>query len=28
VGHLPEVLQAMRDHLENLKELGIEAIND
>jgi Rifampin ADP-ribosyl transferase len=25
-GHSPEVLQEMRDHLENLKQLGIEAI--
>jgi len=28
VGHPPEVLQAMRDHLEQLKQAGIEAIND
>jgi len=27
-GHPPEVLQAMRDHLEKLKQLGIEAVND
>lgn len=27
-GHSPEVLQAMRDHLETLKGLGIEAIDD
>ena len=27
-GHSPEVLQHMRDHLEKLKQLGIEAIND
>ena len=27
-GHSPEVLQAMRDHLEELKRLGIEAIDD
>lgn len=27
-GHSPEVLQAMRDHLEELKRLGVEAIND
>jgi rifampin ADP-ribosylating transferase len=27
-GHPPEVLQAMRDHLEELKRAGIEAIND
>jgi hypothetical protein len=26
--HSPEVLQDMRDHLEKLKRLGIEAIND
>ena len=26
--HSPEVLQDMRDHLEELKRLGIEAIND
>ena len=26
--HPPEVLQAMRDHLEELKRLGVEAIND
>jgi len=27
-GHSPEVLRAMRDHLEKLKQRGIEAIND
>jgi len=27
-GHAPEVLQHMRDHLENLKRQGIEAIED
>ncbi|MBK8460117.1 MAG: NAD(+)--rifampin ADP-ribosyltransferase [Micropruina sp.] len=27
-GHAPEVLQGMRDHLAELKRLGIEAIND
>ena len=27
-GHAPEVLQHMRDHLEEAKRLGIEAIND
>lgn len=27
-GHSPEVLQTMLDHLEELKRLGIEAIND
>lgn len=27
-GHSPEVLQHMRDHLEELKQLGIEAINE
>ena len=27
-GHSPEVLQDMRDHVENAKRLGIEAIND
>jgi Rifampin ADP-ribosyl transferase len=27
-GHPPEVLQAMRDHLEELKRRGVEAIND
>lgn len=27
-GHAPEELQKMRDHLEELKRLGIEAIND
>ena len=27
-GHAPETLQAMRDHLAELKRLGIEAIND
>ena len=27
-GHPPEVLQAMRDHLEELERQGVEAIND
>lgn len=27
-GHAPEVLRNMLDHLEKLKELGIEAINE
>lgn len=27
-GHSPEQLKAMKDHLERLKELGIEAIGD
>lgn len=27
-GHSPEELKAMKDHLERLKELGIEAIED
>ena len=27
-GHAPEVLQKMRDYLEECKRLGIEAIND
>jgi rifampin ADP-ribosylating transferase len=27
-GHSPEVLQNMRDYLEELKRQGIEAIND
>jgi hypothetical protein len=27
-GHSPEQLQAMREHLERLKELGIEAIDE
>jgi rifampin ADP-ribosylating transferase len=27
-GHSPEELKAMRDHLERLKELGIEAIEE
>lgn len=27
-GHAPETLQAMRDHLERLKGLGVEAIDD
>lgn len=27
-GHSPEKLREMRDHLENLKQLGIEAINE
>lgn len=26
--HPPEVLQSMRDHLEELQRLGVEAIND
>jgi len=26
--HVPEVLNAMREHLERLKELGVEAIED
>jgi len=26
--HSPEVLKDMRDHLEELERLGIEAIND
>ena len=26
--HAPEVLQHMRDHLEELKRIGIDAIND
>ena len=26
--HPPEVLQSMRDHLEELERLGVEAIND
>ena len=28
VGHSPEALQTMRDHLEQLRKAGIEAIND
>ena len=28
VGHAPEVLQHMLDHLAELKRLGVEAIND
>ena len=28
VGHSPEQLQAMRDHLDRLEQLGIEAIED
>lgn len=28
LGHPPEQLQAMKDHLEKLKQLGIEAIED
>ena len=28
VGHSPEELQKMREHLDKLKRLGIEAIND
>jgi rifampin ADP-ribosylating transferase len=27
-GHSPEALKNMREHLEELKRLGIEAIND
>lgn len=27
-GHAPEVLQAMKDHLDKLKQQGIEAIDD
>lgn len=27
-GHLPEVLKHMKDHLEDLKKQGIEAINE
>lgn len=27
-GHSPEQLKAMRDHLERLKEMGVEAIED
>ena len=27
-GHAPEVLQAMKDHLERLKQLGVEPIDD
>ena len=27
-GHPPEVLQKMRDHLDEIKSLGIEAINE
>lgn len=27
-GHSPEALQAMKDHLERLRQLGIEAIED
>jgi rifampin ADP-ribosylating transferase len=27
-GHAPDALQAMRDRLEELKRLGVEAIND
>jgi rifampin ADP-ribosylating transferase len=27
-GHFPEVLQNMRNHLDELRRLGIEAIND
>lgn len=27
-GHPPEALKAMRDHLERLKQLGVEAIED
>lgn len=28
VGHPPEALKAMRDHLERLKQQGIEAVDD
>jgi len=28
IGHSPEDLKAMKDHLETLKQLGIEAIED
>ena len=28
VGHAPDVLQAMKDNVERLKQLGIEAIDD
>jgi rifampin ADP-ribosylating transferase len=27
-GHSPEELKAMKDHLERLKQLGVEAIED
>lgn len=27
-GHAPETLKAMKDHLEELKRLGVEAIED
>ena len=27
-GHAPDVLQAMKDHLEELEQLGIEAVDD
>ena len=27
-GHAPEALEAMRDNLERLKQLGVEAIDD
>lgn len=27
-GHAPEVLQAMKDHLERLRAMGVEAIDD
>lgn len=27
-GHLPEKIKAMKDHIEQLKQLGIEAIQD
>lgn len=27
-GHAPEVLKAMKDHIEQLKQLGVEAIDD
>lgn len=28
VGHSPEEIEVMRDHLEQLKKLGIEAVNE
>lgn len=27
-GHSPEALKAMKDHIERLKQLGVEAIED
>ena len=27
-GHSPEALKAMKDHIEHLKQLGVEAIDD